>query len=245
MHHIVTRLIVNPTRAGVAAVCLLGASTALAAIVDPALDDTNKPWCYFTHPVTCIGMPWQPDAIGIQVTPEGNIFTGRAEFCLFWGKDDKPLACRQRQFLDGFIPVVSDFWTEEDIRYDYEVFGTTLPAGAIRIGQWKANEITTVGKEITLDVTQAIKDEGEYEVTFTYQSGGQRLEIEWVALTVNGNEIMRDTHLAWAGDPVKDNTFRLNPGAMVFNGSYGIRAKVKTAGGNDSNGIITLRRKSN
>jgi phage baseplate assembly protein gpV len=83
----------------------------------------------------------------------------------------------------------------------------------------------------------------DYEITFTYQSGGQRLEIEWGALTVNGNEIMRDTHLAWAGDPVKDNTFKLNPGAMVFNGKYEIRAKVKTAGGNNSNGIITLRKK--
>ncbi len=118
-----------------------------------------------------------------------------------------------------------------------------LPAGAIRIGQWKSNEITTEGKEITHDVSKGIKDEGDYEIIFTYQSGGHRLEIEWVALTVNGNEIMRDTHLAWAGDPVKDNTFRLNPGAIVFNGKYEIRAKVRTDGGNDSNGIITLRKK--
>ena len=36
-------------------------------MVDPALDDPAKPWCYFTHPVSVIGMPWQPDAIGIQV----------------------------------------------------------------------------------------------------------------------------------------------------------------------------------
>jgi hypothetical protein len=96
-------------------------------MVDPSLDDPAKPWCYFTHPVTCIGMPWQPDPIGIQVTPEGNIFTGRAEFCLFWGARSKPLACRQRQFLDGYIPVVADFWNEDGIRYDYEVFGATLP----------------------------------------------------------------------------------------------------------------------
>src|SRR5215471_4904757 len=96
-------------------------------MVDPKLDDPTKPWCYFTHPVTCIGMPWQPDPIGIQVTPEGNIYTGRAEFCLFWGPASKPLACRQRQFLEGFIPVVSDSWTDGPIRYDYEVFGATLP----------------------------------------------------------------------------------------------------------------------
>lgn len=120
----------------------------------------------------------------------------------------------------------------------------SLPAGFVKIGEWKTNEITTDGKEITLDVTKSIKEEGDYEITFTYQSGGRRLEIEWVTLTVNGNEIVRDTHEAWAGEPVKNNTFKVNPGAMVFNGSYGIRAKVRTHGGNESNGIITLRRKS-
>ena len=124
-----------------------------------------------------------------------------------------------------------------------EVF-TQLPAGTTKIGRWQSNEITTAGKELTLDLTKAIKDEGDYEITFTYQSGGQRLEIEWVALTVNGKEIMRDTHEAWAGDPVKNNTYQLKPGAMVFNGTYAIRAKVKTAGGNDSNGVITLRKRS-
>ncbi|MCP5535015.1 MAG: discoidin domain-containing protein [Akkermansiaceae bacterium] len=97
-------------------------------MVDPKLDDASKPWCYFTHPVTCIGMPWQPDPIGIQVTPEGNIYTGRAELCLFWGENDTPLACRQRQFLDGYIPVVSDNWTDGSLRYEYEVFGALLPS---------------------------------------------------------------------------------------------------------------------
>jgi len=96
-------------------------------MVDPALDDPAKPWCYFTHPQTCIGMPWQPDSTGIQITPEGDVFTGRAEFCLFWGDSNRPLACRQRRFLDGFIPVVSDDWTDGAIHYDYEVFGDTLP----------------------------------------------------------------------------------------------------------------------
>ncbi|MCX6873641.1 MAG: hypothetical protein NTW21_07510 [Verrucomicrobia bacterium] len=37
---------------------------------------------------------------------------------------------------------------------------------------------------------------------------------------------------------------QLNPGAMVVNGKYAIRAKVKIAGGNDSNGVITLRKRS-
>ncbi|HHI68429.1 MAG TPA: hypothetical protein ENJ97_03795 [Planctomycetes bacterium] len=29
-------------------------------MVNPTLDDPARPWCCFTHPVTCIGMPWMP-----------------------------------------------------------------------------------------------------------------------------------------------------------------------------------------
>ena len=33
------------------------------------IDDPAKPWSYFVHPVTCIGMPLQTARTGIQVTP--------------------------------------------------------------------------------------------------------------------------------------------------------------------------------
>lgn len=151
-----------------------------------------------------------------------------------------------KQLIAKYRPVLEKAYTPEfqqKLAAALAEATSSLPTGAVLIGRWQANEITTAGREITVDVTKGIKDEGDYEITFTYLSGGKRLEIEWVALQVNGNEIMRDTHLAWAGDPVKDNTFKVNPGAMVFNGKYEIRAKVRTAGGNDSNGIITLRKR--
>jgi alpha-N-acetylglucosaminidase len=150
-----------------------------------------------------------------------------------------------RQMIATYRPVLQKAYAPEYQRRlaaDLADAFSPLPAGAIKIGEWKSHEVTTAGRELTLDVSSAIKAEGDYEITFAYRSGGQRLEIEWVALTVNGNEIMRDTHLAWAGDPSKENTFTVSPGAMVFNGTYAIRAKVKTAGGNDSNGIITCRK---
>ena len=118
---------------------LMGAALALAALpvfagkgitdagfpmVDPALDDPAKPWCYFTHPVTVIGMPWAPEVV--QVTPEGNLFTTYAEFCLFWGDGLKPLACRQRRLLDGWMPIIQDEWTEGSLSYRPEEFGTDL-----------------------------------------------------------------------------------------------------------------------
>lgn len=94
-------------------------------MVDPALDDSDKPWCYFTHPTSCIGVPWMP-GLNIQITPEGNLFTNFAELALFWGPEHKPLACRQRRFLDGWIPVVQDSWDDGDLTYGYELFGAIL-----------------------------------------------------------------------------------------------------------------------
>ena len=94
-------------------------------MVDPSLDDPNKPWCYFTHPTSCIGVPWMP-GLNLQITPEGNLFTNQAELALFWGPDNKPLACRQRQFLNGWIPVVRDTWKDGDLTYDYELFAAIL-----------------------------------------------------------------------------------------------------------------------
>jgi hypothetical protein len=94
-------------------------------MVDPALDDPEKPWCYFTHSTSCIGVPWMP-GLNLQITPEGNLFTNFAELALFWGPDHQPLACRQRQFLDGWIPVVRDSWMDGSLRYDYELFSAIL-----------------------------------------------------------------------------------------------------------------------
>ena len=53
----------------------------LAVAAFPALagiDDPAKPWSYFVHPVTCIGMPLQTARTGIQVTPEGDGLHRRA-----------------------------------------------------------------------------------------------------------------------------------------------------------------------
>ncbi len=121
---------------------------------------------------------------------------------------------------------------------------TSIPESAIKIGEWKSGDIRPAGKEIVIDVSKAVTNEADYEVTFTYMSGSHRLEIAWVSLSLNGTEIMRDTHLGWAGDPKKANTYKINPGTTAFNSKYEIRAWVYTAVGNDSNGVITLQKKT-
>lgn len=113
-------------------------------MVEPGIDDPAKPWCYFTHPVTCIGEPWAPDTV--QVTPEGNLFMGGVtEFCLFYGDDFQPMASRQRQFLDGWIPVVQDTWRDAGLVYDWEAFGTTIDES----GQDVSNTLQFVKLKVT------------------------------------------------------------------------------------------------
>lgn len=62
---------------GLAQVAAGGIADAGIPMEDPKLDDPTKPWCYFTHPGTRIGRPWQPDPIGIQVQPVDATRGGR------------------------------------------------------------------------------------------------------------------------------------------------------------------------
>lgn len=110
------------------------------------------------------------------------------------------------------------------------------------IGGWKSNEVTTAGKELVVDITKFVQDEGDYEITFTYTGGGKRLEIQSAALYVNGNEVMRDTHPGRTGNDHVGNTYRIKVAELVFNGKYELRAKVRTDGGNTSNGVISIRK---
>ena len=148
--------------------------------------------------------------------------------------------------LEKYKPALERTYSPEyqqSLPKDLAPASTPVAVADIKIGEWKSEEISSTGKELGFDASHAIKEEGEYEIKFTHQSGS-RLEIDWVALGVNGSEIMRDTHQAGAGDPDKNNTFTVSPGAIVFNGTYTLRAKVKAPAGQDSNGIVTLRKKS-
>jgi alpha-N-acetylglucosaminidase len=111
------------------------------------------------------------------------------------------------------------------------------------IGGWKANEITPAGKELMLDITKQVQDEGEYEITFTYTGGSKRLDIKSVALYVNGNEVMRDTHPGATGNEHIRNTYTVKVAELVFNGKYEIRAQVRTDGGDSSIGTISMQKK--
>lgn len=103
---------------------LSGAALA-GPVFDPAQDDPTKPWSYFGQTTTLIGVPFMPDAI--QVTYDGALFTRHAELCFFIGEPARPFFDRQKQWLDGWIPVVQARDEQDVVRYELELF-TVVPA---------------------------------------------------------------------------------------------------------------------
>jgi hypothetical protein len=103
---------------------LVSAGGARAAMVDPALDDMGREWCYLAKSTTVIGVPYMPDAV--QVTFDGAIFTTQAELCFFYGAPLQPVMARQKTFLNGWIPIVGYDWQAGPIHYELEMFGAVL-----------------------------------------------------------------------------------------------------------------------
>lgn len=92
-------------------------------MVDPAIDATG-PFCYLAKSTTTIGVMAAPKAA--QVTFDGAIFTGEAELCFFYGEPLCPVLARQKQLLDGWLPIVLYSWNDGAIEYSIEMFAATL-----------------------------------------------------------------------------------------------------------------------
>jgi hexosaminidase len=108
------------------------------------------------------------------------------------------------------------------------------------VAEWKSGEMTVAFAPHTWDISTQIKDAGNYEVTFQYTGGGCRLDLEWVALLANGNEIARDTHPGVTGGSTKNNIYKFTLPAPATGTKYELKASARSDGGTDSNGEITV-----
>ena len=100
------------------------AGTMGAAMVDPAIDDPAREWCYIAKSTTVIGVPYMPDTV--QVTFDGALYTRHAELCFFYGDPLRPVMARQKTYLEGWIPIVVYDWREGAIAYDVEMLSAAL-----------------------------------------------------------------------------------------------------------------------
>ena len=84
---------------------------------------------------------------------------------------------------------------------------------------------------------------GSYQVRFVYTGGSHRLDIARAALLVNGAEVAADEHEGTTGVRNEGNTYTLmvkNP--VPAGAKVALRARIRSAGGTDSNGKILLRK---
>ena len=91
-----------------------------------------------------------------------------------------------------------------------------------------------------IDITKLIQGNGRYQVAFTYTHGGYRLDIAEVSLVQNGTVVSTDKHAGTTGDINKGNTYLLNHADPIIGATFRLRAKVRTHGGNRSNGQVQL-----
>ncbi len=117
---------------------------------------------------------------------------------------------------------------------------STLGVGIDRkkFGTWKPVQLQGDAVSLTWNVTAQIKAVGKVEVTFDYTRGEDGLDIAWVALSENGQEISRDTHAGFAGNEPRQATFTLEVPAPKAGAHYTIMASVKGDGGTDSLGDL-------
>lgn len=109
------------------------------------------------------------------------------------------------------------------------------------VASWKSGETTETFTPRTWDISSQVKDAGTYEVTFQYTGGTHRLDIEWAALLVNGKVASRDAHEGITGANTKNNIYKLKLDAPVAGAKYELTASIRSDGGKDSNGDITIQ----
>jgi len=83
-------------------------------------DDPEKEWCYLQKSVTAIGVPFQKTIH--TVTYDGSLYNRHNELNFYYGADMTPVFARQKNFLEGWIPVVQYEWKSSGIDYFLEMF---------------------------------------------------------------------------------------------------------------------------
>lgn len=109
-------------------------------------------------------------------------------------------------------------------------------------GSWSPNQMSTEYKILSWDITESIRESGNYQVKFQYSKGAHRLNIEWAEIVVNGNAMGRDEHFGRTGGESVANTYKFELNDLKPNSKVSLRASVSSGGGTDSSGNIYIRK---
>ncbi len=124
----------------------------------------------------------------------------------------------------------------------YRKCDDALTGAGTAVGGWKSGEVTERFAVRQWDVTKAVRSPGGYEIRFQYTGGACRLDIEWAALLVNGVEAVRDSHNGRTGASDVANVYKLKLDHLPAGAKVTLAANVRSDGGVDSDGEITISR---
>ncbi len=160
------------------------------------------------------------------------------------------LSIKELVLLDLAVPAGSVMGTVDGspivagnvfLGYEHPMARNTTGYPSSEVGTWSPSQVSYPQRmEITWNVTPAIKQEGTHEVLFDYTTGAHRLEIFRVALLEDGRQVAQDEHFGATGTVDNDNTYRLVLPSRVPGAEYTLTAQVRSDGGTDSHGIVTI-----
>ena len=127
------------------------------------------------------------------------------------------------------------------VAYGKDELGDVLENTTV-IGAWTAPEMKKEGVTLEWDATSFMDSPGKYEVIFWYTSGDSALQVDWAALSVNGKEIQRDTHIGWSGHDKRNIVYTFNLPEHAKDTKYIIRAQCLPVGGVNSSGDVRIRK---
>jgi len=93
-------------------------------MVNPEIDQTNQPFCYYSQPTDEIGVMNGFD--GTMITPKGDIGTGFGTLVFFYGNSLTPVNHRIRTLQKGYLPIIHYHFSHDGMEYRVTAFAATL-----------------------------------------------------------------------------------------------------------------------
>ncbi len=108
------------------ALIVLLAAASLAVLPGAA---AAAPWSFITEPTEQLGVPGYP--AGTEITPEGYLYTGSAEYAFQWGPSFRPWRQPIRRLAAGRYPIVSSGRRNGPVGYSLTAFAAEVGGGPV------------------------------------------------------------------------------------------------------------------
>lgn len=244
-----------------------GADAATKTGHDAVMSPTSH--CYFDYPYSSISSAkayhFEPCA-GLAAEQAKRILGLQANF---WSHIDREPELVDQQLFPRLLALAERAWSPVDVR-DWPAFKRRLDGQLPRLlamgvhcyhepfAHWTSQQVTETYKPsvwdaareqegtyppLVWDVTGELSGPGQYRVTFQYTGGACRLGIESVELLADGAVVSTDRHRGMTGASNQGNTYQVEVKQCSPGAKYELRAAVRSEGGTDSRGDLTIERK--